>query len=1266
MDRVHQAYTSSHDRNIRELQQIETKRSNRWFGFITNFFIDLFDIGNEKTRRAELQRLTKVSDPISKLGNNKDRFTRQFNSFAQYAKPWGEFNAHKNKLLEGNIEDTDLFVFREAVITLLGPTPQGLDNRTKDVLKGYQKEVTQFVQELKRRLLQSISNVKSANNSAGFSALAKQFAFFAEERVKSHQKLNESREEIVKAVRAILATIANPEVAVAFISIANPGVLDAELKKQCEEKLKQYTAWKLINETSQQLLDGKLVDIPDGKTIAEQIAELQQAVLTVIYSDIEAAKAAGQKLLAAVEEAVVNNAAMLKSSSDTQACSVAIAATRQHFAFFADVNDDAFLAHRNNITRKIEESLKNIDSPAAAFQYIERLEQIGEAETKRFDIRLFQSIQDRRQYYQSWKFLTENWSILLDDKKVVDLSEKEFEDFIRAVLWLTGEKKQEGALFSEFIKNLLRIFGKEDLSRIEEFVKRNFDEFKDKLFEDIKILRNEAITELELKALAKRLSFISTNNTRYSEALHKTRTAIVSSVSGYLKNETDPVKLNRYLLRFAQVWPDLDKDPELAALIKTAKGKVIQAHFTNDQRALHIKYKDELEFLRTGNPGLAARFIAKMTGREAVELDAATIERCGREFIEKYVSELYAVAQHAIKVGGSDKRSEEEDKVFGQFLKESIREDIQSIAKPLSQKLVQLTDLRRKQAREKLDRIFGQEKDQPVNIATEVVLPLFAIAEYQRHFSFDDVMNVAGVELVRQFNELLQDSKSIGGEFVAKLPPAALEKMYDLLEKNPDVSIVENNGEFSLASDIIGRSSQDAKQIQAPRYLLLRMVLEFIAADYSALLRGETVNLKRLNEWIAFAIPKLQQQQQQEEDLNETKNGEKLKEKLLNFVNTKFESNQVRLEYERLIEKRVTFSRNSWGIALDLAGAEDKLLSQLQSRLLPKIDELLRADIDYSMEQETVIQLENAIIELRRNMKDSNRAATMEVIAKYVSEKDVAVREIARKKGLERQLDSLRPNIELVKSLFSDSDKQSGKFKKILLSIDSDVLRLLDSQDAEYFIALKRNLALGELLKDAQFNETLDKLRRDLGSPLTKVVDIINQFPESIIRELPDAEADMLRQINYRFAPWFVDLMAKTLSQDNINLMSRLEKQEQTVALKDPAKDKNPSGGFLGLKLFSGSAKAETKAEPQSSRPVKSTEERLQDSLKLINSDVFNNMVAMLANGDQEKRRDLAHLYQLKGISAPIAIKRSGQRKVDSGLDQLGSNPDYRPIGYYH
>src|SRR5262249_23594404 len=154
--------------------------------------------------------------------------------------------------------------------------------------------------------------------------------------------------------------------------------------------------------------------------------------------------------------------------------------------------------------------------------------------------------------------------------------------------------------------------------------------------------------------------------------------------------------------------------------------------------------------------------------------------------------------------------------------------------------------------------------------------------------------------------------------------------------------------------------------------------------------------------------------------------------------------------------------------------------------------------------------------------------------------------------------------------------------------------------NANYYLEVKHSIALNELMQDVQFNAILTKLRNDLENPRVKVLDVINQLPENIIREFPATEADMLRQINYRFAPWFVDLMAKTLNQNHVGKLT----QTQTTVQSEPMTNKPKTGKYLGW-IFNTNKKVET--EP--TKPVKSAEERLQDTLQLIDSSVFNGLI---------------------------------------------------------
>lgn len=700
--------------------------------------------------------------------------------------------------------------------------------------------------------------------------------------------------------------------------------------------------------------------------------------------------------------------------------------------------------------------------------------------------------------------------------------------------------------------------------------------------------------------------------------------------------------------------------------------------------------------MRTGDLTLWDQVKSAITRNDRKALTEDNLTYWRREFDEKY-EKLLRAAESDVNFSNIYAEDSAADKIlYRDYLKELIAADFASVSKPLSYDLRQLVDLRRQAALKRLDDIFGLEPSKPVDIGL-FMMRYVALAQYQSSHSKDATLVEAGREFVGQFHEMAQHEGGFVTQLVAKLPLDALDAMYLTWQKDPEVKFVKESKDapMHLGGDIVGEvgASQNT-HIQLPRHLLIQIVLELIVADFDALLRGETIDTKLLNDRIQFAIPKLAQQVKYEEQLSA--NSKELR-RVLQAELSKLTAHELKDRYAKLVSQLTpsVAETNRYGVVTNLAACESALLKEVKGLLADQLatlkgldfhanaieainkelkalsakfadssstdqaaisdsiaklvaqrvahqqsihaeDDNSHPELDYSLESKSIEKINEHLVELRGRLDNpdiGDKAPTAEAIAELEKQRTAHQKSMDAKKAKAIWLKQFKAYVPALRALLADEKD----LRKFILTINEKLFELLPANIASVCRALRNNVVLAQLVnEDASFRKACEHLNAELADSRTNIISIVRELPESITREFPAPTADMIRQLQYRFADRFKNVMVEMLKSDHLKSLQRAQTAE---AQASPVSKSPPKSGFFSGGLFTAKHKHEAKVhEARQVVAAPSVNDRLGNVLKSIDSDLMKKMLEQLASAADDKQISLAHLYQIQGKTAPIAV----------------------------
>ncbi|VVC75333.1 hypothetical protein AQUSIP_06220 [Aquicella siphonis] len=836
------------------------------------------------------------------------------------------------------------------------------------------------------------------------------------------------------------------------------------------------------------------------------------------------------------------------------------------------------------------------------------------------------------------------------------------EHFIAAVLWLDKPNTELSNPLIELLKQLSGVQQK----FLQVTAREKLAELKESLLVDLAGLAQASPGKEKREALKHRLKFITQANAMYTDALGAARKAVISALKSEIAKEKSIKETKRYLDDLESVLPDgVKDDAELRKAIYDAKRKLVYDHFEDDYKKILKKYETQMEFLRTGELSLWEKIEATFTGEDPRALTEENLDKWRSKFLHELTTTLTVHAQIAVDMAGygQNPTDREEAEAVHYFLKERIRDDYKELSRKAKQDLIGLTDLRGQRARERLDRIFGLKPSQPVDKKAFLRCYL-AVASYQTYYRNDAVLADAGRDFIREFHEIAQHEGGFVTQIVAKMSKDELDALFLTWGDDPTVKVKKKSQGKSTAleSDIVGvvDASRDS-HVQVPRYLLLNMVLELIAADFDALLRGEKVDIRLLNDRIEFAIPKLQRQVKDEMELNGNR---ELRGDLAAMIQG-MNPTTTRDSYLRLVANQLpqgTAQFDTYGVMRNLKDCESKLLDQIRFALrdqLDILDGITPEHLDYRSDEESIKILEQQILLLRDElervqrdgqMEEGTRAEKTVVIARSIASLEAQKMEYANNIAVKKaQTKWVRDYQEYLVEAQSLLKNDGLSLREFIAQMKPCLFELLDPQLAGFCRAVRENVEFAKLLGDEEFTRQLHQLGRDLQGNTRETLDIVRDIPENITRQLPSETADMIRQLQYRFADRFKHLMVKMLDKNNLSKIHASDEASAMSVATVPVQDKTTP--FWGS-LFTGSTKPVTVPNVTASKPSMPTvHERLKTVLKRVESRVLKQMLAQLAEAADANSMNIDDLYGLTGEikpSKPIAI---AARSSDSSQD---------------
>lgn len=959
-----------------------------------------------------------------------------------------------------------------------------------------------------------------------------------------------------------------------------------------------------------QLLSNRFINNP-ASFKPEEIAALQSHLNALSADKKEAANLA--LFIKRLDTSIFSNIKNLEISKD-------LSALINQLLFMAEnkIPQQLNTLHKR-VSKNINVRISDFKEAKNGLEIIEKWERISAVVLQAFDLNLATEVQNKKKQYQSSQFL-QDWDSVLNDTKCSQLSTDKIDQFIEAILWLDKPKEKESNLPGNFWDK----FTSDELSPVQAQAKRKLVELGKSFDQALSEIAKNTLSNEKKSALINRLKFILPANSTLTSELSVLREKFITTIVAHLQSDLSLKELQRYLDDINAILPkELKADSRLSAAIKEVKIKWVEERISDEQKKLYQKFKDEIEFLKTGEPSLWEKMQSKLNGQNPRELTQANFLYWQEKFDLDYGHSLKLQQELASVLSDGD---QEDEKIIRKMLDDAIAYEYKPIKDLVENDLEQLVNIRRKKAFERLDKIFGLEPTQSVDL-NMFMLRYAVVSTYQSHLSkHPDCAELieANRAFVRKFNAAAQNSGGFTTEIVAKLPKAALEAMYKSWADNPNIVISSSRdaAPAHLVHDIANPvSDKQDTHIQVPKFLLLRMVSELIIADFEALLRGGGVDLPLLKDRLEFVLPKLKKQREtSEQQLN--KYGHDLRKPLIAELD-KLNTGTVNERYSRIIADHMeaTHVKADWtsvNILNNQSAHEQVVLEQLKLEirgLLGLFSTLKPEDIECHFDADDIEEIESKIQthQTQRNLSQDQSECNLldEHIRKLIKDKESKLQTIrtseAKKLCLQRYTDYLVGDTR--KNLYGLLDNDSISLKDFIQKVNVELFSLIDDEKlAATCIAIRKNAELQTLLKEERIpndkkhktlTETLKQLQHDLDNPDADIVNIVNSINESITREFPAATADMIRQLQYFFADYTITNLAKTLGEEHI-----------TTSNKAHSRAASP-------RFF------------QSETP----EQRLKSAFEFLGSDLVKQLREVLSS-----QKKVTCLHKLTGASAPIDI----------------------------
>jgi hypothetical protein len=952
----------------------------------------------------------------------------------------------------------------------------------------------------------------------------------------------------------------------------------------------------------------------------EEIAALQLHLKALSSDKTEAANLA--LFIKRLEESIFSNLNNLGGSPD-------ISALINQLRFLAEKNLPENLEALNVLHKKVSNYIKKMisyfDHPKDGLEYISKWKKIPTPVLQTFDPNLEQDIQNQKNKYKKLRLIQMKWDSLLNDKLCKQLSADDVNELIRAILWLDKPKENTDGidvLRNKLIPDKLTYMQVETKNKLVALGK-SFDQA-------LSEIANNTLSDDKKSALIKWLQFILPANSTLTSELDVLHEKFITNIVTHLKSKLSLQELKKYLDTINTILPkELKEDKRLSAAIKEVKPKWLEASFSEEQNKLHKKFKDEIEFLKTGDLSLWEKMQCKLTGENRRELTKDNIKYWKENFLIYYVDALRIQQQYDSVLSDGDP---EDKKIIKQMLDESIADEFRSISSIVDNDLEQLTNVSRKMAFERLDKIFALKPTQSVDL-NMFMLRYAVVSAYQAHYSkYPDgaALIEANREFVRKFNKVAQISGGFTTEIVAKLPKAALEAMYASWADNPNIVIssARDAAPLHLVHDIANPVvDQQGTHIKSPKFLLLRMVSELIDTDFEAILRGDKVDLTLLKDRLKFVLPKLSKQRQTfETSLNEQSHD--LRETLITELN-KLNTGTTNERYSKIIADHMEATNvkadwTSWKKLNNQYVHEQVLLEQLKSQisgLLSLFSTLKPEDIECRFGVDDVKEVESKLKDLQAQKNLSSDQLEIELldvsIQKLTDKKQSMLRMIrtseAKKLCLQRYTDYLVGDTR--KKLHDLLDNDSISLKDFIQKVNVELFSLIDDDKlASTCVAIRKNTELQNLLKEKRYpydkideilTEKIARLLEDLHDPNTDIIKIVNSINESMASEFPAETADMISQLQYFFADYTITNLAKTLGKEHV----------------EKCRNAHSRAGSLGL--FQG-------ATPEA---------RLKTAFEFLGKELVKQLFEVLSSSKVDEKK-VAYIHNLTGVSAPKNIRR--------------------------
>lgn len=1248
-------------KHVARISEIEAKRTGHWYSGIRNFFVDIFT--SEKTELDALINRKKIAEGLEKSYN-------RLVSGVEWVKYRNILKTAGGALLAtpATLNSPEIDGLREAVISLLG-------------YPAYEAEAKSFVAQLKGKAIENLANLIHPDNASNPEALARQFEFLAQDKITANGELNAARIAVVAAIKKQAEDYKDPETALSFIEKlhdAKCGCLDGELALYLDNLANDYRAWKALKEKGQALIDGTLKE--------DAIKELRAHAIRASKSSLPLVKQAFKTLDERLREQVKGNVTRLSHLIedslvlDLPSTKELRGVIEKHFLFYTSdsplAEEECYKESKTAIREHVNKSFERYVKPDEALEYIARWDRVNQDTLKAYDIVLWQDIQNKRNQFKSLELIQSGWKKLLSDADASQMTTLDVEHFIGAVLWLDKPNSEQSQ--NPLIKILREVLGN-DVSYLQATAKQQLVKLKDSLLEDLALLAQASPNDDKRAALKHRLKFVTSANAMYTSALGEARKAVIAALLSELEKKRTPTEAKRYLDDLKSVLPeDLQNDETLSKAISEVRKKIVYEHFDGEYKKLFKQFESQLKFLQTGKLSLWEQIEATFTGNDPHALTEENMDKWRSKLLHDITSTLVVHARVAVDMAGfgPNPTDRETEAAVQESLGLYIQEQMKSLSKSAKKDLTWLTDLRARRARQRLDKIFGLEPDAQQVDTKAFMRRYLAVASHQQWYRNDKVLVEAGRDFIREFHQIAQHEGGFVTEVVAQLPKAALDAMWLTWGDNPEVKVTKSqSGKFALEDDIIGEvdDSRDT-HVQVPRYLLLNMVLELIARDFDAFIRGELVDIQLLNERIEFAIPKLQWQARVEVQLNDNQELRRGLKTLIAGLNPTTVNDNYRQLVGNASGKAVV---DNYGVITNFKECEKAMLDKIRGVLkdqLEILDGITPEKLDYSLDEEAIGHLNKQIlilkdelerVQLDKGMDEQLRAEKTASISKTISSFNAQKNEYANailvKQAQTKWVRGYQEYLAEAQKLVGDS---SLTLRQFISQMRPCLFDLLDPQLASFCGKVRENSDFLKLLGEEDFQLLKGKLAEDLQGGQRNLIDIVREIPEDITRQLPDETADLVRQIQYRFADRFKGLMVKMLDRNNLSSVRQAEIREAeatatTVVPSSSPKTTATGGWFPSLTLFGKTTQPAVTGEQDKKRALPSVNERLAIVLRSVKSDVLREMLNQLVEAADANALNIDDLYGLTGHakpSKPIAIARplptqdKDDRRPESGM----------------